>query len=207
VVPDAQSAAVLVVSWMADDSLGPRLPAHAAVEAAPEPTSAEDSEVPGEVMAPGLVRSMVRRDAAHGRRWLTFGAIGASDDDIGVRGQIDLFAGRTWSLGLAGGARSGERGDSAGQARVVLGATHSRGPISLRAQLGFGVDVESANDRMDRTEMAHDDRARIVPAIDAAVLARLRITDAWGLVGGPIVEATPDADPSLRVFLGVQHGL
>src|SRR4051812_3641665 len=30
IVPDAQSAAVLVVSWMADDSLGPTLPVHAA---------------------------------------------------------------------------------------------------------------------------------------------------------------------------------
>jgi hypothetical protein len=207
-VPDAQSAAVLVVSWMADDSLGPRLPSRAAVEPEAAPTYADDSEIPGEVMAPGLVRSL-QRHAARGRRWLTLGAIGSEHEQIGVRAQIDLFAGRMWSLGIAGGWRDGDHDSNTGQARVVIGASHSLGRITLRAQLGIGANVGAPNDRMDRDVMdsARERHSRVLPAIEAGVLAKVRITDTWGLIGGPLVEATPDTHPSISVFLGVQYGL
>lgn len=208
VVPDAQSAAVLVVSWMADDSLGPRLPSRAAVEPPPEaaPTYAEDWEIP---MAPGLVRVVQRRDAARGRRWLTFGAIGSGREQRGLRAQIDLFAGRTWSLGIAGGGQGNEHDEGTGQARVVIGATHSLGRLSVRAQLGLGVDVAKQNDRMERDQMdpSREGPPHVLPAIEAGVLGQLRISDRWGLVGGPIVSATPEARPTLSVFLGVQRGL
>jgi hypothetical protein len=209
-VPDAQSAAVLVVSWMADDSLGSRLPSRAALDPAPlepAPAAADDSEIPGEVMAPGLLRSMQRR--ARGRRWLTLGAVGSEHEGIGLRAQVDLFAGRLWSLGLAGGWRDGRHDGDAGQARVVIGASHSLGRISLRAQLGLGVDVTTSTDEMNRDAMepARSPHPRVLPAVEASVLAKVRISDAWGLVGGPIVTATPDTHPSLSVFLGVQYGL
>lgn len=206
VVPDAQSAAVLVVSWMADDSLGPRLPSRAAVEP-PEaaPTYADDSEIP---MVPGLARAVQRRDAARGRRWLTFGALGSDHERGGLRASIDLFASGTWSLGIAGGLQRGDHDEGTGQARVVIGASHSLGRISVRAQLGLGVDTTRPNDRMERDQMdsAHD-HPRVLPAIEAGVLAKLRITDAWGIVGGPIASATPEAPPTLSMFLGVQYGL
>jgi hypothetical protein len=216
VVPDAQSAAVLVVSWMADDTLGPRLPSRAAVEPPAEaaPTYADDPEIPTEVMAPGVIRSIRRRD--DGRRWLTFGAIGSGREQRGVRASIDLLAGRTWSLGIAGGGQ-GDHGDEdeddepgTGQVRVVIAATRSLGRLSVRAQLGFGVDAtKPEDDTMERTEMdsAHGEHPRIVPAVEVGVLAKLRIKNAWGIVGGPIVSATHDARPTLSMFLGVQRGL
>ncbi len=209
VVPDAQAAAVLVVSWMADDSLGGRLPVRAAVEPAPV-QEADDADVPREVMAPGLVRSMMRRDASRGQRWLTIGAIGSTGERGGARASIDLFAGRTWSLGLAGAAQVGDHGQSSAQALVVIGATHAFGSVSLRAHLGFGVDAAPPSDRMpaDRMDTGRDaDDTRMRPVIEAGVLAKLSITGAWGLVGGPIVSVSPDAPARASLFLGVQHGL
>lgn len=212
VVPDAQAAAVLVVSWMADDSLGGRLPARAAIDPTP-PTpvqDVDDPEIPREVMAPGLVRTVMRRDASRGHRWLTIGAIGTTGERGGVRASIDLFSGRTWSLGLAGGAQVGEHDQRSAQARIVVGATHAFGPVALRAHLGFGVDAAPPSDRMqaDRMDSARDtDHTRVRPVLEAGLLAKIRISGAWGLVGGPIVSVSPDAPASASLFLGVQHGL
>lgn len=213
VVPDAQAAAVLVVSWMADDSLGGRLPAHV-TPPPPEatPVASSDDEVPREVMAPGLVRSVLRRDAARGQRWLTLGAIGASNERAGGRASIDVLAGRTFSIGLAGGWQRGERDQGSAQARLVIGASHAFGRVTLRAQLGFGIDVSRTEERMgmtiDRMDAARGDDARIQPALEAALLAKVSLTGAWGLVGGPMVTALPDAHAaSGSIFLGVQHGL
>lgn len=208
-VPDAQSAAVLVVSWMADDSLGPRLPARALLDPGlPRiaPSSVDDSEIPGEVMPPGLMRSIQRRDLARGRRWLTLGAVGTDRAEVGVRAQADILAGRTWSLGLAGGWRD-DRDADVGQIRAVVGATYSSGRISLRGQLGIGANITTRGDRMDRDDEMSTRGLEITPAIEAAVLAKLQITQTWGLVGGPIVETSTAQRTALSVFLGVQRTL
>lgn len=211
IVPDAQSAAVLVVSWMADDTLGPRLPVRSLIEPpAAAPTSAGDDEIPREVMAPGLMRTIQRQASGRGRRWLTFGAVGSSRERAGMRASIDLFAGRTWSLGLAGGGLRAEHDDrGTAQARVLIGATRTFGRISLRAQLGFGVDATPPADRMDRDAMttARDERPHVVPAVEAGVLAKVRISRAWGVVGGPIISSTSDDRATVSVFLGAQYGL
>jgi hypothetical protein len=204
VVPDAQSAAVLVVSWMADDSLGPTLPV-----AMPAPPHAEiDDEVPSAVelgtAPPGLAR---RYEQRHGERhWLTIGAIAGPHDAVGVRGQVDLLTHGRWSLGIAGGWQDGRAG---GQARAVIGASYPLGPVTLRAQLGLGADVIDADrDRMEARDAMRDADDHVVPAIEASVLATKSLGDRWGLVGGPVLGArAADDHPTLSVFLGVQHGL
>jgi len=146
---------------------------------------------------------------SHGRRWLTLGAIG-SDTGGGFRGQVDVFAGRRWSIGVGGGWRGDrESHDGIGQARVLFSTSRELGPISVRLQLGVGADV-SETDAMDgdTTQMRHRGHENVVPRAEAAVFAKLRITGEWGLIGGPIVEGGPrDDKPSLSLFLGVQRGL
>lgn len=65
IVPDAQAAAVLVVSWMADDSLGPDLPTPIEVSAPPPPSAAaaraevDEAPVPQATIAKAPGDSMV----------------------------------------------------------------------------------------------------------------------------------------------------
>ena len=194
VVPDSQSAAVLVVSWMADDSIAPTLPTaedHAAV-LQPPAIEMSDAELPVELHA-----SAPRRHAATS---LSVGALVASGRHVGMRGQLDLLAHHRWTLGVAGGWIP----DRGGQARVVLGVAHSFGRLSLRAQLGLGVDVRAGDDRMAAYEPMQRDR--VAPAAELGILASLRLGKTWGVIGGPLVDATRE-HAALSLFFGVRHGL
>lgn len=228
VVPDAQSAAVLVVSWMADDSMGPDegAPAAAAEPArhapAEPPPLAAELAAPAGGRAPGLVAEAPRLPLPRGARrrdprWLSLGAIASTTESVGLRGQLDLLRGSRLELGVAGGwLQRDERGGAraVGQARLMIGTSRSFGRLSVRAQLGLGADLAAGGEeRMDgRDEMDGPHRSRasgaLVPTGEAGVLATVRIGDAWGLVGGPLVGVSAgDGEPSLAVFLGMQRGL
>lgn len=206
VVPDAQSAAVLVVSWMADDSLGPVFPTP--VEREHGPVIVETAPIVDEpvslVGAPSLRRGFRIERAERAQRWFSVGAAGSSADRMGVRGQVDLLAGRAWSLAVAGGWRAGEHGPDVGQARVLVGTQRAFGRWSLRAQLGVGADlVEEGRDRMP----VGGERSSVIGKAEAGVLAGLRLDRSWGLIGGPLVESSPELRPTLSVYLGLVRGL
>jgi hypothetical protein len=210
VVPDAQSAAVLVVSWMADDSLGPTFPEHAASVAPEVPhTAMDDDELPDavELGAPGLTRTMKLRERGAGRRWLSLGLIGSRDAGDGFRGQVDVLSHSMFTVGIGGGWRSrDDRGGmddhtGSGQLRLFVGTGYTRGRLSVRAQLGVGADVTAHGDRMEARDRS------ISPIGEASVFANVRITDRWGLIGGPVVETSFDDHPTKSMFLGVRRGL
>jgi hypothetical protein len=210
VVPDAQSAAVLVVSWMADDSLGPT---HTPMLERPtyRPSVApglSDPETP-----PGFGDGIAATGPVRPRRAtraLMLGAIG-SETTGGLRAQIDLFAGRRWTLGIGGGfrAKHDDEEDRVAQARLVFGTTRTFGRLSLRLHLGVGVDAAKP-DRME-----HDDEMEsshrygdVVPRAEAGAFAAFEVARGWGLVGGPLVEKGRHQDkPTFSMFLGVQRGL
>jgi hypothetical protein len=144
------------------------------------------------------------------RHWLTLGALGSSVDALGVRGQIDVIGGGRWSLGIAGGWRGNGRDPwmhadrGVTSANLFVGTTHEIGHVTLRAQLGLGIEVRAAEDRMDRPPAR-----TVVPAVDAGVFAVVPLGDRWGLVGGPVLDA-PLADEGridISAFLGVRYGL
>ncbi len=206
VVPDAQSAAVLVVSWMADDSLGTSFPT--ALEAPSITLGAIDTEVP-----PGIHDSVYAsappRDRTTARR-LVLGAL-ASRSGGGLRGQLDLFGGRHWSAGIGGGGRA-VRGAHDGllEARVTLAATHAIGRVALRFQLGLGVDLARPEHRMQDAFMETSDRegnANVSARIEAGAFATFDLGRGWGLVGGPLVSAGRHGPVARSLFFGVQRGL
>jgi hypothetical protein len=209
-VPDAQSAAVLVVSWMADDSLGPT---HTSPILDAPSVAISDPEMPADPEAPFVAHATARPRA---QRWLTLGVLG-SEKTGGFRGQVDLFAGRRWSIGVGGGFRGDHDRDShdgVGQARVLFSTHRSLGPLSIRVQLGFGADVANSEDMDsdDTMETQGDDsgdrgRGELTPRLEAGVFARVPVTRGWGLVGGPLVEGTRHEKPTWSMFLGVQRGL
>lgn len=182
VVPDAEGAALLVVSWMADDSLA-EVPPPAVARVAPAVPPAPPGELGLEVHA--------HADGRTSPRTVMVGAL--AGDEVGVRAQVDLLGGRRLRVGLAAGYL-----DETAQLRVFGAATWSSGRLGLRLQLGAGADVGEV-ERMDL-----DARAR--PVVEAAALGTLRISSEWGLVGGPIVEASPTT-ARVSGFLGVRRGL
>jgi hypothetical protein len=218
VVPDAQSAAVLVVSWAADDSIGPTPPLP---PAAPEPVaSAPPPTDPGfvETRGPsddsvGLVVSQprfVKRQLEH--RWLTLGGITTIRGGVGARAQIDLIERGHWTLGASGewldsgGTRGRDQMEAmghSGKAALYIARTGTLGPFEIRAQIGAGAELSTSSSIMDGPA------AVLAPFVEAGVFANLRLGSDWGLVGGPILDisATKDQPANLTLFLGLQHRL
>jgi hypothetical protein len=205
VVPDAQSAAVLVVSWMADDSFD---------EPVVEPPEAQlepQATLPEERLDEASVRSassVTRPSAAH---WFTLG-MSLTDDGYGVRGQVDVLALGHWRLGVAGGWRqdaedspdrdSPMEPSSSLTDAIAFGAySRSIGPFDVRLQAGLGVEVDSRHDVMD----LRDNRTTVSPEVDAAALLGLRLGGYWGIVGGPLLDVADDRHVpiELSAFLGV----
>jgi hypothetical protein len=206
VVPDAQSAAVLVVSWMADDSSDEpaATPADARVEA--PPTVPEERL--DETSSIRATSPIARPSAAH---WFTLG-MSLTDDGYGVRGQVDVLALGHWRIGLAGGWRQDaedspdrdtpmEPSSSLTDATAFGAYALSLGPFDVRLQAGIGVAVDSRHDMMDM----RDNRTTVSPEIDAAALLGLRLGDYWGIVGGPLLDLVDDrhVPVELSAFLGV----
>jgi hypothetical protein len=208
VIPDAQSAAVLVVSWMADDSIAESVETSSVDEARPSdpapPPSIEDDESP-------LSSGVLRRSAATNRaQWLTLG-LSATNEGLGVHGQVDLLGRGHWTIGLGGGwrqsgARTPDRMDDSsgvGDASAFTAYTRSFGRIDARVQLGLGVDLATRADAMSPGSAA------LVPKLDAGAFIGVRLDDRWGLLGGPLLAAPLDGrSPStLSGFVGLERRL
>lgn len=215
VVPDAQSAAVLVVSWMADDSLGPSFPAAVGpsldeeatpVEREPAPPT-RDAEAPPPVLESfdGAPLSSHHRET---KRYLTLGAIAGVHDDrmrgdvleLGARGQLDLWSSSHWYLGLSGDIREHDGG-----AHVVIGAQQAFGRASVRIQLGFGGELGRVDDHDNDALLMEE--PRVMPSLELGLFGRFNIDRHWAAVGGPVIEASPDSHVRPSIFIGVQHDL
>ena len=197
IVPDAQSAAVLVVSWMADDSVAAIPEDTALVLPTVAPTvPATDSESP-------FTDSLARRySGPDHRHFLTFGLLAQSSDHVGFRAQADLVTRGRWSFGVAGSYLGDHdarymSSSEVGHASAFVAASHQLGPVTLRAQLGFGADVR----RRDMEER------EVIPAFDAAVLAGIALGDRWRLIGGPVLDAPRAGPATVSAMIGVQYGL
>jgi hypothetical protein len=130
---------------------------------------------------------------------LTMGLL--AGEHLGARAQIDLFARRSWALGVAGSWRDGgqdmdERGDR-GNVNAFAAGRISLGPVSLRAQVGAGVDIGTQR-------MRHGD---VLPAFEGGVLVDVPIGMGIGIVAGPVVDVPIGTDPSIAAFIGARYGL
>jgi len=97
VVPDSQSAGVLVASWVADDWVAPRPGA----PAAPLTGSVPQYTTPSETSVIDVAPAPSRTDGSP--RWLTLGAMFDTDDnaDGGLRAELDVFSRGAVTLGVA----------------------------------------------------------------------------------------------------------
>ena len=204
VVPDAQSAAVLVVSWMADDSLGPMPPSPAVDDVGPTHVERAAPEIDEE--SPFSLGGHTRFHQTQ-QRYLTIGAIGHEVERGRIRVQLDLWSAHGVSFGVAAGG-----GDDVVQGRVIVGATKAFGRFSVRAQLGFGADLRhDDHDYMQPSGtllMSSPDRNNdgLTPHAELGLLGRIAIDPTWAVLGGPVLDVSPD-HAVVEGFVGVQHSL
>jgi len=204
IVPDAQSAGVLVASWAADDAPPP------AAEPTPPPAAfAPDStviEIVGQLVvdAPGLapmVDRIVPTAAApsrHATRWLTLGGVYRVEQGGGggVRADLDLFAVGQWTLGIAAaGSRSysnfnfdfegfGTLQTDDIRALATVARTTRRGAWDLRIGGGAGVVRTNAVGYTTGGTYTAKDASL---AIEGSVLLSRRLGERTAFAIGPVV--------------------
>lgn len=194
-VPDAQSAGVLVASWVADDWTS-----------APEP---DDSEDPAPVVAPLAVdvgspstdpMPTVRRARPTGRWFSTAGMVAMEGQGgFGARFEMDLAGGRTskWTLGAAiAGVSSMSPVMSDGFGRlesfdlrglVVVARTWRLGENwNVRWSLGVGPMYTEGTAHIDWPETTTNPAHGIDVAYEMGLsLARELLDHRWAIAAGP----------------------
>jgi hypothetical protein len=156
IVPDAQTAGVLVASWIADDNAPQPQPLVEPVQA-PPPTSTISPEWPtNESLAPpGLAPATITAAATtpvRRSRWLSVGALFplSPDSGLGLRVDADLFRRGRWTLGAAVSAGAaeqhlftsnggGELDSTDYKLMAVAARTTQTGRWHLRPALGVGL--------------------------------------------------------------------
>jgi hypothetical protein len=197
IVPDAQSAGVLVASWVAADSAQTPYQVRR-----PEPVAAVPP--PPEAGAPGLAPVIVGKPAPSPRsKWLTLGGMFAMSGTGGggVRGELDLRAGETLSLGLAASAsKSGinvedtyyqstpmvETFDAKAIAYAAL--TSGSGKWHIRTELGAGLVYTAATLYQTSAYGWEPSEAQgVFPTGEASLTVVRDLGARWGIYAGPLV--------------------
>ncbi|HEY5926543.1 MAG TPA: hypothetical protein VIV11_32875 [Kofleriaceae bacterium] len=209
VVPDAQSAGVLIASWVAADShenqtpFDVRHPSTAPAPAAVPPAAVLGSEgmlAPGEGLAPGATPAIAATATARPLqpRWLSLGGMFAMSGTGGggLRGELDWKARRIMSIGFASSVSTsgmivaGPTYDSMGQLDsfdgkliAYLALTGQRGRWRLRASVGLGAVYTQA---MLRRQQSSSEASGLFPTGELAVSVSRELGTNWALSAGPV---------------------
>jgi hypothetical protein len=205
VVPDAQSAGVLVASWVAADSSAAPPPVVAPEPAMPPvmppvapPSAAPPALAPSaEAYAPGAAPAIAATPRVR-QRWLALGAMTAMSGTGGggVRGEWDVKT-RGWAtFGLAGSvSQSGIEyyGYYGGYGTMdmvdtkvlgYLGLTNDWGKWHLRSSIGLGAVYTRA---MLDNSSGSQEASGLFPTGELTLSIGRDITSNWGLSAGPVV--------------------
>ena len=215
VVPDAQSAGVLIASWAADDgsigSIGSGGPAVAPPAVAPVPVEAP-APAPAPAIAPSFAPPMLtpvsapfdrplvdgapRRTGAP-TKWLTLGAL-VGDNVYGARLEVDLKHGSWWSIGLAGSLTGAEQplinyqSDGVldmfdGKAAIFAAAVLRRGAFELRGSIGAGLAYSHVTAKWTYPQYDEASNEGVFGVGDISVVASYAVNNTWGLAAGPVI--------------------
>ncbi len=201
-VPDAQSAGVLVASWVADDWTAPApVPA---TQPAP-PTTTIIVELPRAGATESVGATAPRRTRPHGK-WLTIGAAVQPDSEGGgFRGEVDLRSFGGWELGGVISYTASNYGLEQGsgwnygsmtafdiKVMAYLSRSVTWGRWELRAGLGLGalhtlVDVEG---EMSSGEYGSASTDVTTPAAELSGMLTRRLGRSLGIGLGPVLTAS-----------------
>ena len=202
VVPDAQSAGVLVASWIADDNAPqppppPPVAAAPSLEPAPAPVYVNESVSP-----PGLspISASVTATPAPVVRskWLTAGLMIPTSNGVepGVRAEIDLWRRGAWRIGAAGsiGQSVTDLYSSTGwgdvrttdmKAMAYLSRTSSFGRWHLRPSIGAGVMYSDGAAQLDNYSQYYALDGTFA-TVEASLMLSREIGKRWAAYTGPL---------------------
>ena len=208
-VPDAQSAGVLVASWVADDWTAPIAAAEPPPPAGPIETSSVDAH-DSPRRGPGSigVTAVAQPRARHRGNWLSLGMMYQADRDAGggLRAEADLLSLGAWRLGgvlsytesdynlMASGWDYGTLTAMDLKIMANLSRTWVWGRWELRGGVGVGAlttvaEVEggtySSSAPMDAYQRGSSQTTSA--ALELSGLVTRRLGGAWGLGVGPVV--------------------
>lgn len=198
-VPDAQSAGVLVASWVADDWVQASPPA----PVRSRPTALPPLIVnPFESESPAVVAISAPRPRANAARWLSLATMWGDDEgrDGGLRAELDVLSRGNWTLGasLAWAQTSSYSARNDDYWASGYGAyTMSYGRWEIRLGSGLGLVYSDVND-MGGSISPHATGLGL--ALDVHALMTVRLTERWGITAGLLANyinqsLEPDTEP------------
>jgi hypothetical protein len=207
VVPDAQSAGVLVASWMADD--GTPEPASTVIEVAPPATVVIESGIATRAVAKPRSRAP----------WLAVGALqrASAGGGRGVRAELDLKTSGRWSVGVAlSGADSNLAPEIDARGGNFVPASsfttmHTRDIAALATvartmradvfELRIGGGVGLVHSSADGSALGSGEfhTRQLAPIGELSVQASVRLGRRWAISAGPVVTwfVRPDTETLL----------
>ncbi len=200
IVPDAQSAGVLVASWVADDAA----PGTASVVVEIVAPAEIVIDAPGSA-SPIVVDRLVTKGERSRRatRWLTLGGMLRVEGGGGggLRGELDVKSFGAWSLGAAvSGSRSFSEALGIGfdgtwtwagleardlRAIAQIARTSRFGAWELRIGAGLGVVYTSAHG-YSSSSIDEFTAQGVSPTGELAVQLSRRLGDHWAITAGPL---------------------
>jgi hypothetical protein len=201
IVPDAQTAGVLVASWIADDNAPiPPLPPPAPEISAPEPpmsapvASQESLTPPG--MAP-IALTTTAPPTARRSKWLTVGGLVPMADGAGagLRLEVDVIRRGNWMFGAALSGADGSMnlrstyGEGYLEAEdykfiAYVARPSLRGRWQLRPALGVGL-IHSEGVAYDGNTMFYD-LSGTFPTAEASFMVSRDLGASWAAYAGPL---------------------
>lgn len=194
-VPDAQSAGVLVASWVADDWVAPPPPPAREPALAP-PLYTTPTGSPG---VSAVSDPQPRPDRAP--RWLSVGVLLAGDDNGGLRAEVDVFSRGSFTLGAAlGWTQTWIGRNTEGDAELwssdvaatgFTAYTLRGGRWELRGALGIGAAysrVQGINDTApgEPSAMPYSEGRGLYLVGTASLILSMRISERWGVHAGAL---------------------
>ena len=197
IVPDAQSAGVLVASWIADDTMrapSPSVPPPPADVPAPALIGSHGLFGPGEGRAPGLTAAKAVTPEVR-RKWISLGAT-LAERGWGMRAEVDAKAWRAWAFGVAaawatktaiegGPYASSELDFFDAMTLAYLSHTEHMGRWQLREALGAGLLYTRSHSAVASTSgwVMNDDDG-FYPTADASLMLGRELGDSWAITTG-----------------------
>jgi hypothetical protein len=203
IVPDAQTAGVLVASWIADDNAPPPPAPPPPIAAAPVPlasvpSTTESLTPPG--LAPVSLTASSPISTTHASKWLTVGALMpvSEHSGSGLRIEADILRRGRWFFG---GALSGANGYAPLVSSYGYGSISTEdykfityvsrpsqfGRWQLRPSLGVGL-VHTEGVAYDGNSMFYP-IVGTFPTAEASLLLSRDVGKSWALYGGPLATA------------------
>jgi hypothetical protein len=203
VVPDAQSAGVLVASWVAADAASAPMPhdpppaeqPQLAVEPAPPPTALSPStrQIDG---GPSATPAIAAKPAR--AKWLALAGMFAMSGNGGggVRAELDLKARKSLTFGIAAsfstwGTTFYDHGETLetrdGKALAYLAMSTKKGRWHVRGAVGAGAVYTHAT--VQQWSGGYYEAGGLFPVGEITATVGRDVTDRWQLYAGPIFSA------------------